>query len=207
MATSELEYFSRMPTTIADAQNPISTGQFRFALNNGLHIADECWNPLVSWVPDNSYYQVDATASGQWRKVITFGPFNLSMKTDGTHYPIRIFIGGSSDKGGDTVRFRIVIAAPGSTSTTVLGSGSNVSESALVGNTPSWLAMSNGYLIQMDSSQIAECQTTIPVNDVLGGLTSAANVTQAMIEVWGTTTAGTSDVRLYGVHAWEVCGL
>lgn len=208
MATSELEYFSKIPTTFADSQKPISAGQFRFAVNNGLHIADSCANPLVNWIMDSqhvstSFYDSDPTVSGEYRRLFHFGPFNLSMRADGNHYPIRVRAAGGSDKAtGATIIF--VLSSAASSASYLLSGLSNTAILLTGSGTPAW---SGGALLTMNSNQVRECQTTVPVIDEIGGVVNGATVTQAVFEIWATTTNSGATREIHAVYAAEYIGL
>lgn len=208
MSTSELGYYWRMAPGVASSQQAASTGFMRGMIGNGLHIADMAGKVLVNAVGTGAFAKCGVTATGVYRRIISFGPFALSLKADGLPYPIRVRIAGAGDgKVGASVQFRIVATAPGMGATWVNTALDNVTESSTVGNTPAWLTTGSTLLEMKLPECVSPCMTQVPIIDSVGGDTNTATVCNASIEVWGTTLAGGSDVWLYGLHAQEYCGV
>lgn len=209
MSTSELGCLSRLPSTIASAQKPVSTGQYRFLINNVLHAADESWNTLVAWNAKTGsvqYVEASATDTDRWRLMITF-PCTLSVRSDGTCYPIVVRVGGSADgKLGAQVKFRIAVSSPETVSNAFSRDAVGMAvETIAVNSTPAWLTTSPARLT-MPSIYTAACMRSESTLDAVGGAYNSAPVASAVISVWGTTTGATSDIRLYSVYAREFVG-
>lgn len=207
MSTSELGYFSRIPSTIADADKPISTGQFRFLLNNIMHTADESWNVLINWsMRATNGLEVSSTGTDRWRRIISF-PVTLSMKQDGTHYPLVIQLGGSADaKASAEVKFRASLSRPEqvSSANSVDYDGHAV-DTNTVTVTKALLTTSPKHLT-METTNVGLCVRQESTLDEIGGVEHGAKSCQAMLTIWGSTTNAGSDIRLYAVYAREFVG-
>lgn len=195
------------------SDQPVSTGTNRYTIGNLLHMADESGKCLVNAMKSGATagtYLAKCADTGSpttYSKIISFGPFPLTLNPDGKHYPILIRICGSSDKAGDTVSLKAVVCAPGHGEVWINSTGaSNVATSTAVADPPTWLT-TDVTLIQMTTpDQIAPCSTQLSVIDVSGGYDNSVTVCAAVIEVWGATVTGTSEVFLHGLYAQEVIG-
>lgn len=199
----------RTAAGIFSALEPVSTGNAHFLANNANHCMDESGRVLINAIGTTYFAAAPATTTGRFVRIAAFGPFPVTVGSNGMPYPVRVRVAGSGDgKVGASVQFRVVASQPGQGSNWVNVAGaSNVTESAAVGNTPAWLTASSTLLTFDSATQGTFPMTTASTIDSAGGSETGVSVCMMMIEVWGITLGGGSDIWLHGLLAQEYVGV
>lgn len=105
MSTSIHSRRVRYNTSSAFGQNfPLDVSSWRTLHNNVCHQADEASQVRVAWCDQRGAAGLTKTLSqtNRWERLGVFGPFPLSIRADGTPYPLRCSIGGYNRTGAVT---------------------------------------------------------------------------------------------------------
>lgn len=196
--------FVAVPATIADANEPISTGAYRFIADNALHMGDVCGRVFVNDQWPAGIITNDP-GTGGYNKIKSFGPFRLTVGPDGVAYPVRIRIAGMKDGKAGSVKFRVVLSPVGISS--VYSTGANSTESATTTLTTStaWLTTTS-TLLSLSRGQTAQCVSTESSSDDGTAQTSVV-VYKAMIDVYGANVTLAAEPMLTALYAAEYVGV
>ncbi len=127
----------RVPGASFGEDDAVDTGNARDGLvNNAIHTADMSGQVRVSTLLDGTSFMMGVPDVYQVQRVIPFGPFPLSVRSDGSSYRLRIRVLGHSN-AGSSVTFRAVLS-PFQSGTPFAEAAVNVSEVATTSTTEAW---------------------------------------------------------------------
>lgn len=172
----------------------------RTCMNNAIHLADQCGQVRVNFTSAENIGGItntsESTATTLWHIIARFGPFRITVDTDGVPYPLRIRVGGYSSSAATQVKMRVVVAPRGMAREYVNATGagaatlSNVAQVSTTSATPAWLtttiAGSSGTLLTFSRAQAdAAFVPSRPTVDAIGG-----NAIQVKDYEWEATVFG-----------------
>lgn len=219
MSTSIHEGIVAVATTkFAGSNDPVGSAITRdVILNNLCHYADEYGQVRVTWSGQSvagefavDYLEIDPELTTQ---IVTFGPFPITLREDGSSYKMRVRIGGASSAGHSVTFYAALVpyvesaafyASP-PTDATWAGSTSSTSAAWLTGAS---LGV-NAYetMVGLSPSEATAALTPTATPRDLGG--DRGSVVQALcvLNISATSTNVASSPRLYAVYAAEYVGL
>jgi len=184
-------------------------------LNNLIHTADQRAQVRVAFTGlSGSFLTCDTIGAGNtdtFLPIASFGPFDATLKTDGTPYLMRIRIAGRAS-AANSVTFRVAIC-PGRGALTARGldyvrnrianNGADVLEATTSATAVAWLAPAN---TSADPAIIvADAVGQELTQDVTGGTAAsvAVDTAQMMAHVWASSTTSGTQPRLDGLYVAE----
>lgn len=195
----------RTPVAMFGENYPVDTAHVRDGIvNNAVHTADMSGQVRINFV----YPEADRQAMGVpdadgAQRLISFGPFPLSIRPDGSSYRLRLrALCNSND--GSSVSFRAVLAPYASS---IPGASSSIENEASItttSTTESWRDFNQ--LIYMPRAQVAAAFGTLQSPTTVGG--SSYTSVQACLASVTIFVNQTVDVaaELAGLYAAEFIG-
>jgi hypothetical protein len=207
-------------STLFDGTSAIDVVVCRDSLvNNVLHAADVAnAKVLVDWnAPDTSlitgtpqtYLTGDTPmpAAGDWFPIAIYGPFDLSVRADGTPYSLVVDLEMASSVAAASVQVAVQVGPVTDTPRDVLDvTGENSLEWTSSPTTRAWLTTTSPTKLIVPQSRTYP-PAVHPTTDVAGGEPREVIMSEVMLTFYGQSTAGVAEPRIYGVFVREYCGL
>lgn len=220
MSTSLFDGFLRYEQGEYDSTgDPIDTYYALALANNALHAADQWGQVLVAWggnaSPGSGGAASVSTGSlsglrvATYHHIVTCGPFDLRLNTDGIPYSVRVQLGGARSGGSGNVTFAVVLSPRSLVEADLAAAwdgsaGTNVATATTSSTTAAYLSLSTDILT-LDAPHTAEGMTATPTIDNLSDADAVAvSWGEFVISVWGGDTAGATSIpTVHAVYAAE----
>lgn len=224
MSTSPLVGRRRFPPTKLDAQRPVSAHLARNVIaNNVLHYADTKCDHWVNWVApkparvggtNTQLYRTPAPVSASWARTAIWGPFRVTRRSDGTPYPVRMELFGSSSGAGTNVEFALAVMSDvpsgslGAVEDPSFLGGRGVAFVATSSATPAWLAAAAGDKIFVPSYEVASARRRrSTLTDTGGTPTEVACHEVYVVAYTKSANPAVATPRIHGAHVSQYVGL
>src|SRR5690606_23911407 len=103
------------------------------------------WQVRVAWPPYSGRHLSISSGSpdtGTYYRIAPFGPFPLTLKSDGTPYTLRVRLAGYATQAA-SITFRVAICAARNARREILANGDNVVSASTSSTTSAWLSGSS----------------------------------------------------------------
>lgn len=216
MSTSPRTGFRAFPATLLDERAPLDAYTIRdTVLNNAQHLADEAGSVWVNEMTVRSaisvkatpnYQSPDSLGAGVWNRLVSYGPFNLTLFDDRSPYQVRVRLYGA-DVVGDAAGgafFAVTIGDFFGSAAFVDGSANSILFASTVSTTPAWLSPSvpASDLITVEAAYVERGLVDRVTLVDTGGVPSTVTTCEVHVTVWAKQLA-TSRAGLYGLHVQE----
>lgn len=213
MSTSLFQGLIRSEAAEWDAQAPVDTAWARSILQNVMHSADECAQPLVNWrTSDANAATRVLTQASTWYAVWASAALPARLRGDGTTYPLRLRLRAARGTAG-TVDFGVCIIGGRLTvdaAYDALSVGAPVAATASTSNgTSAWLTLS-AAVINLSAGTGASTEIERSTLAEIGGAAMAVRYDAIKVVVMAKREAGSSSSTsaiLAGLHACEYIGV
>jgi hypothetical protein len=210
------------PSTLLDADAPLDAVFVRDVIaGNVLHGADCAARYFVNWMAPASgvwgggavqrYIQpISMTSDPSWNQILRAGPFPLTVREDGTSYPIRVKVRGARSGGAGDVTFAVGVGDESVIDHVFEEAGDNaIIFEPFTSTTPAWgvpeIPASN--LIQLTRAQVDAAMRRRPTIEDTGGTATEVELAEVYVFVWAKTTDTTNSLaRLHGLEVAEYVG-
>lgn len=197
--------YVRFPATAFGDNRPVDVSYARDCIaNNAAHIADEAGQVRINFVHIAGAYYQGATDSVDYQPINpTFGPFPLSIKSDGGSYNLVVRVRGFLD-GAGSVNVRAVLSKKGDAPSVVNGTvQTQYTSQNCTSTTDAWLTATDDYcLLSATSVAAASSQWNIP--NAAGD--ESIYTTQVCVAYLTVFSKGSAGFRLTGLYAREYIG-
>jgi hypothetical protein len=221
MSTSPRVGRMRFPAGFGAAREPLTAHRARgIYANNALHFADTKCNHWVNWVAPkaaavggNVLVRIPNPITTTWSRVAVFGPFPMTLRADGTPYPVRMELLGATASGGTAVEFGCALVAEVAHGADLIedaGSridGFGVVYSSTSSATPAWLTAAQGAVFFTPSTSLVGRGRKLRSTLVdTGGAPANVETTEVYVVAWGKSASAIVAPRIYGMHVSEYVG-
>ena len=199
----------RVPTSFYGDSDPVDTANVRDGIvNNAIHTAEESGQVLVNTILPDGVTVTSGEPTSSYHKVVTFGPFPLSLRADGSTFRIRTRVLGYSDDNTATVVFLVVLAPFLSGVGAIGANAGGVASGSTSSTTEAWIDMTNDYgdLLYMDAARVLSSQYPLTTPTSVGGsYYTQTPAILACLHVY-SVQASASNAVVGGVYAAEYAG-
>ena len=203
--------------TLLDGQSAVDAMVCRDALmNNALHAADEgnakVW---INWsAPDpalitgtpQTYLTGDLEAAATWFRIISYGPFGLSVFADGTPYTLVCEVEAAASAAA-AVRVAVQVGPLMSSPTSeIYAATSNTLRWDTSSATRAWLTSTTTTNLIVPTASAFMPPAVRPTTDVDAGEPREVLQCEVWVNVFGYSVLGVQQPRIYGMHVREYVG-
>lgn len=213
MATSWVTGFVRGGHAIAGpdqaGDDALNDTRGTYLISNAAHAADCYAQSRVQFeaVDSNDYLVPDKDWDANVWYPLKKADIKLSIRADGTPYPLVTRIGGARSGGAGTVTFALVVYPRTRLATEeILEGGSHVVTATTTSATHAWLTGS-AILLTIASSMAREAIEDIEAFDAVGGTRFRRQWYAFHCDLWAKSTSTGSTPQCSGVHVREYIGL
>ncbi len=211
MTSSPIEARVPFPTFFDAEDAPTDTYYAQVLANNALHQADQYAQVRVNWKTPSSangttrmqYLEPETplAAVDEWQIIASFGPWPVSMRSDGA-YEMRIRMAGYLSAAG-AGKLGIVWSTRGTALTDMQLLGGNTAVYNVTTTTLAWKAGA-AEVLTLTADQVAEATTTLSTPVDFGGDPRAVPVVLTSLTVFGQSDDVTKIPRLSALYAAEL---
>lgn len=211
MSTSDWGARIQYQGTDWNDDDPMDTAMARAIANNALHLADQAGQVRACWGDfDTSSGNTAIThtfgGTNVWERVLGIGSFPVSVRADGSAYPMRVFLRGASASGSYTAHFRVTVCAPGMAARCINENDTDVESFSTTSTTDAWLAPSGG-LIEIPADKVSYSAWGVNTIDGVAGNAVTAPMSWFVCEVWAMRdNALLTSCDLCGLYLAEYIG-
>lgn len=195
------------------ADEPISSGLAFQIVNNANHLADQSAQVRVAWA--GVELQTDAFTAEtihSWNHIVTFGPFPVTIGSDGRTYPLRCRLAGRCTQSGTSGKLRLVVGSSEDTRLQLVVLYPTIPDNALQVNTSStsnaWLTpWPPKTLLTIPDEVVRESMVSRTTIDSVGGDPIDVSVVMVYASVWGYSIDIGTSVVCSGAYIAEYVGV
>jgi hypothetical protein len=174
-------------------------------LNNSSHLCDEATQVRVNYAAKDGTYLETVGETGR-QLLMTFGPFPLRMRPDGSSVKMRVRLNGSLAAAG-TEDILFILGDAESWHSGVEGD-ENVATFELGSTTPSWVDAHVDNIISVPAGETPSLLTNIVSYGAVSGADPVAvPIYMAFLHVVAVNQQSANQIRVSGVYAAEYIGL
>lgn len=208
MSFSEFgQYVQASWSTVIAQDRPMDAGHARALVSNIQHIYDESGQTLINMTTRSGLNINLAVTTGAYQPLLVFGPFPIRLRPTSGAYRLRMR-GVFGRTGAVAVETRVVVAPSYGAALALAGAPSGAPSiwDASVNTTQSVFVPPSDDMIWISDASVS--QTYAPIS-AMDSANNAVSTTwpQCFVALFGRSTSGSQNLRIFSLYACEYMGL